>query len=70
MKNINEDNIKIIFSEGINYLQFQIELLKEENANLKSYSYMQYVKKNAPVMVNDIFSKILKDNIISEKSQN
>lgn len=64
---MTKENIKIFFNEGINYLQFQIDLLAEDNEQLKDYTYMQYIKKNAPLIVNELVSNTLRKADFSQK---
>lgn len=67
MKNINKENIKLLFNEGINFLQFQIELLAENNENLKNYTYMQYIEKNTPLIASESISQILRKEEFTQK---
>ncbi|WP_304683101.1 LPD11 domain-containing protein [uncultured Clostridium sp.] len=67
MENVNNENIKLLFYEGINFLQFQIELLAEKNENLKNYTYIQYIEKNTPLIVNETITKIINKDDFTEK---
>ena len=67
MKNINKENIKLLFNEGINFLQSQIELLAENNDNLKKYTYMQYIEKNTPLIASESISQILHKEEFTQK---
>lgn len=64
---MTKEDIKTFFNEGINYLQFQIDLLAEKNEYLKGYTYMQYIEKNAPLIVNELVSSTMYKSNFSEK---
>lgn len=63
---MTKEEVKMIFSQGLNYLSSQIELLDSDNLQLKNLTFLEYVEKNSPQICSENIREKLNNEELKE----
>ena len=71
MKEINyKEDIKLLLSEGINFLEFKTEILDINNMNLINMKFEDYISNNIPLIASERITYMLNDTQFSSYVKN